>query len=354
MEEKMKKKKLLSLILLAALVLTLSAGCSKNEKVDVAESNASSQNTEVKNEETKKDQEEFVLKYDVTAGQDDVTFTDATGERVTIKKNPQRVVCLYNSYLDIWDSCGGTVIGRVEESEEKPVENAKYAESVGTASDPSLEKIISLKPDLVIMTTAYKVQKEMVSTLKQNNIPVIALDNDYKNDYYETVKLFTAVTEREDLYETQAEEVKNKVDEIIAKAPTDKNYKVLILFASAKSLSVRDSNSMVGEMLKDLNTVNISDTKVETSDSKTFSMEKILEEDPDFIFVLTMGTDIEKIKERLKSDAEDNPAWASLTAVKEGRYHILPKNLYMYKPNSKYAEAYEGLAEILYPEVFNK
>lgn len=350
----MKKTKLLSLVLSAALVLSM-AGCSKNEQVDVAESsNASSQNKEVKYEEAKKDQEEIVLKYDVTEGQDDVTFTDSTGERVTIKKNPQRVVCLYNSYLDIWDSCGGTVIGRVEESEEKPVENAKSAESVGTASDPSLEKIISLKPDLVIMTTAYKVQREMVSTLKQNNIPVIALDNDFKNDYYETVRLFTAVTDREDLYKTQAEEVKNNVEKIISKAPTDKNYKVLILFASAKSLSVRDSNSMVGEMLKDLNTVNISDTKVDTSDSKTFSMEKILEEDPDFIFVLTMGTDIEKIKERLKSDAEDNPAWASLTAVKEGRYHILPKNLYMYKPNNKYAQAYEGLAEILYPEVFNK
>lgn len=350
----MKKKKLLSLILSAALVLTLSAGCSKNEQVNGAESNnAPAQNTEVKNE-TQTAQEEVISKYNVTTEEDDVTFTDATGEEVTIKKNPQRVVCLYNSYLDIWDSCGGTVIGRVEEAEEKPVENAKSAESVGTASDPSLEKILSLKPDLVIMTTAYKVQKEMVSTLKQNNIPVIALDNDYKSDYYETVKLFTAITDREDLYETQAERVKNNVDEIIAKAPTDNNYSVLILFASAKSLSVRDSNSMVGEMLKDLNTVNISDTKVETSDSKTFSMEKILEEDPDFIFVLTMGTDIEKIKERLKSDAEDNPAWASLTAVKEGNYHILPKNLYMYKPNNKYAEAYKGLAEILYPEIFTK
>nr|WP_300094291.1 ABC transporter substrate-binding protein [Sedimentibacter sp.] len=350
----MKKKKLLSLILSAALVLSLSAGCSKNEQVNGAESNnAQAQNTEVKNE-TQTAQEEIISKYNVTTGEDDVTFTDATGEEVTIKKNPQRVVCLYNSYLDIWDSCGGTVIGRVEEAEEKPVENAKSAESVGTASDPNLEKILSLKPDLVIMTTAYKVQKEMVSTLKQNNIPVIALDNDYKSDYYETVKLFTAITDREDLYETQAERVKNNVDEIIAKAPTDKNYSVLILFASAKSLSVRDSNSMVGEMLKDLNTVNISDTEVETSDSKTFSMEKILEEDPDFIFVLTMGTDIEKIKERLKSDAEDNPAWASLTAVKEGNYHILPKNLYMYKPNNKYAEAYKGLAEILYPEIFTK
>lgn len=57
--------------------------------------------------------------------------------------------------------------------------------------------------------------------------------------------------------------------------------------------------------------------------------------------------------ERLKQDVEDNPAWSSLTAVKEGRYIVLPKDLYLYKPNARYVEAYEGLAKILYPEVFN-
>lgn len=83
-------------------------------------------------------------------------------------------------------------------------------------------------------------------------------------------------------------------------------------------------------------------------------MEKIIQEDPDFIFVQTMGSDKEKIFKKLKSDVESNPAWASLTAVKNNRYIILPKDLYLYKPNDRYAEAYEKLAKILYPEVFNK
>jgi len=67
-----------------------------------------------------------------------------------------------------------------------------------------------------------------------------------------------------------------------------------------------------------------------------------------------MGSDLEKITEKLKSDVQDNPAWASLTAVKEGRYIVLPKNLYLYKPNDKYPEAYEGLAKMLYPEVYGE
>ena len=126
----------------------------------------------------------------------------------------------------------------------------------------------------------------------------------------------------------------------------------MLLFGSSKGISVRGSNSTVGQMLKDLNTVNISDIINDSADSKTFSIEKIIEEDPDFIFVQTMGK-IEKVEERLKKDVESNSAWSSLKAVKNDRYIILPKDLYLYKPNDRYGEAYEGLAKMLYPDVFN-
>jgi len=341
----MKKSKLISLLLTIVMSLALITGCSKYIGVEKTIGGTSSSNDS--------NVEQEVSEYGVIINEEDVIFTDARGEEVTIKKNPQKVVCLYNSYLDIWDSCGGTVVGRVEESEEKPVENAMSAEVVGTAGSPSLEKVLSLEPDLVIMSGSYKTQSEMISTIEQNNIQVISLDNDFIEDYYATVRLFTAITGREDLYENIMSEVKSGVNEIIEKVPSDNNYKVLIMFATAKSLSVRDSNTMVGEMFKDLNTINISDTEVESVDSKTFSMEKILQEDPDFIFVQTMGSDKDKIMERLKSDAEDNPAWASLKAVKENRYIVLSKDLYLYKPNNRYPEAYEGLAKTLYPEVFN-
>jgi len=65
-----------------------------------------------------------------------------------------------------------------------------------------------------------------------------------------------------------------------------------------------------------------------------------------------MGTDTDKIKDKLKKDVESNPAWSSLKAVKEDKYIFLPKDLYRYKANDRYAEAYEKLAEHLYPEIF--
>lgn len=343
----MKKSKILALLIAIIMIASVFTGCGNKNEVSKDEQD------EVKEEEKEDVEEKASEEYGVKIEDDKVTFTDDRDKEVALNKNPEKVVCLYNSYLDIWYKCGGTVIGRVEESDDKPVDEARDAEVVGEMGSPSLEKILSLEPDLVILNNKFKEQAKMADVLEQNNIEVIALENKGKEDYFKTVRLFTALTEREDLYEEYGAKVKESIDEIVEKAPKDKEYKVLILFASAKGIKVKGSDSMVGEMLADLNTINISDTDGQSEDSKEFSMEKIIEEDPDFIFVQTMGSDKEKVMDRLKKDVESNPAWASLKAVKDDKYIILPKDLYLFKPNERYAEAYEGLAKILYPEVFN-
>lgn len=345
----MKKSIFLKIILTVLVVAMIFTGCSKkdNNSQPPAEENPSLEEGAIDENKQEKSSE-----YGIIINKEDVVFTDASGEEVTITKKPERVIVLQNSLLEIWDQAGGKVVGRVEESEDKIVENAMSAEVVGSMGSPSLEKVLSLEPDLVIISGSYTAQREMLPLLTQNNIQVISLVNELIEDYYKTVRLFTAITEREDLYEHHVNDIQKKVDEIIAKAPTDKDYKAVIIFATAKNTTVRDSSSMVGEMLKDLNVENISDSVEVGVDTRTFSLEKILQEDPDFIFVQTMGSDLEKITERLKADAFDNPAWASLTAVKEDRYIVLPKDLYLYKPNDRYPEAYEGLAKMIYPEIF--
>lgn len=351
----MKKSIFLKIMLTIAMMAVLLAGCSKdsNKNEPPAGNTPENPSEEISKPEDDNRKDES-SDYGIVINEENVVFTDASGKEVTITKNPQRVVVLQNSLLEIWDQAGGTVVGRVEESEDKIVENAMSAEVVGSMGAPSLEKILSLQPDLVIIAGSYTAQREMVPSFEQNNIQVINLDNDLLEDYYKTVRLFTSITGREDLYENHVNNIQKKVDEIVAKAPEDKNYKAVIIFATAKNTTVRDSNTMVGEMIKDLNVINISDSVDAGADTKTFSIEKILQEDPDFIFVQTMGSDLDKITERLKSDALDNPAWASLTAVKENRYIVLPKDLYLYKPNDRYPEAYEGLAKMIYPEVYSE
>lgn len=337
----MKKAKWASLLTAAMLSLGLAA-CS-NDSEEVKETNA----TEAVEQA---DAQEGQTEHGVTITEKDVTFTDSRGQEVTIEKNPQRVVSVFNSYLDIWMASGGEVVGTIEPSGDKPVPGTENAEIVGTLGAVSLEKVLSLEPDVVIVNGNSAHHMELVPSFEENGIKVVALDFVYKEDYFKLARVFTALTGREDLYETNVAQVNADIEKIIADSPTDKNYKVLLIMASGKSITARGTDSYVGEMLKDLHTTNIADVSNNLLSETSFSMEKIIEEDPDFIFVQTTGSDLDVVYDKLKQDVESNPAWASLKAVQNDRYIFLPKDLYMYKANQRYAEAYEGLAQHLYGE----
>lgn len=331
---------------LTVLMLSLGLAACSNDSEEVTETKAA-ETTEAKTS-TEQDAPREQTEHGVTITDTDVTFTDSRGQEVTIEKNPERVVSVFNSFLDIWMASGGEVVGTIEPSGDKPVPGTENAEIVGTQGAVSLETLLSLEPDVVIVNGNSSHHMELVPSLEQNGIKVIALDFVYKEDYYKIARVYTALTGREDLYETNVKQVNENIEKIIADSPIDKNYKVLLIMASGKSITARGTDSYVGEMLKDLHTTNIADVSNNVLSETSFSMEKIIEEDPDFIFVQTTGSDMDVVYDKLKKDVESNPAWASLQAVQNDRYIFLPKDLYMYKANQRYAEAYEGLAQHLY------
>jgi iron complex transport system substrate-binding protein len=253
--------------------------------------------------------------------------------------------------LDLWDLAGGKVVGRADTKESVPAA-AKDAATIGLYTTPNLEKILALQPDLVLINSEVNSQVALIPILEKNNIAYAALKYDTFKDYLKMLKIYTDLTDRDDIYQSKGVAVAKKVDAIIAKVPISRPS-VLLLLGSTKSVSVRLPNSTVGEMLQDLGAVNIAyDANLKAADMEVFSMEKVIEKNPNFIFAQTMG-DVEETTARIKNDIESNPAWAYLDAVKENKYIFLPKDLYLFKPNDRYAEAYENLAKILYPELFN-
>jgi len=281
-----------------------------------------------------------------------VTFTDILGETVRIKKRPQRVISFINSATNVWYSAGGEVIGRID-STEQLTEKAFSAEVCGSLSNPNVEKILSLRPDLLLLSAGMSGQKALVPVLKENNIPYMLIAYENLSEYLGLLKTFAEITGRADLCDEIGDKVQREVDEILTRLPKDKHPSILLLYGTAANLRVRLPDTPVGEILNDLGALNIAeDSRLTEAEMQIFSMERILAKDPDFIFLQTMGSDLEKIQARVAKETSANPAWKSLTAVKEGRYIVLPKELYLYKPNERYGEAYEGLAKILYPEVF--
>ena len=113
------------------------------------------------------------------------------------------------------------------------------------------------------------------------------------------------------------------------------------------SYSTVDSIVTFAAALIYLGCVNVADS--ETSLLEELSLEAILAADPDYIFVVLQGSDDTDARETLEKTLLSNPAWGSLRAVREGRFHTLEHSLYNLKPNARWGEAYEKLADILYP-----
>ena len=275
------------------------------------------------------------------------TFTDSLGNQVRVA-SLDRVVSLYGSFSEAWLLAGGTLAGTTSDAiEEGRLPQDGSVAVVGTVKQPNVEAILALSPTLVILSDDIGGEKAAANALEQAGVPVARFKVEVLEDYLAMMKTFTGLTGRADLYEQNARKVKTAADEVIRRVQGQPRPKVLFLRAFSTGAKAKGADHQTGAMLRDLGCENIADKH--PSLLEELSLEEILTEDPDFIFVVTMGSDGQKALDALKTGIQANPAWATLSAVKNGRYVVLPKDLFHYKPNARWGESYAYLANILYP-----
>lgn len=278
-----------------------------------------------------------------------ITFTDDLGREVSLQK-PERVAALIGSFADMWLLAGGedTLVAAADDSWtqfELPLTDE--VKNLGAVKTPSLETLIAAEPDFVIGSTKTAADVEMMETLDLLGIPGACFDISSFEDYLHMLDILTQLTGDTEAYQQNGVEVQAQVDAARARVD-DSHPTVLYVRATGSSCKVKNSeNTVLGEMLKDLGCVNIADS--ETGLLEDLSMETILKADPDYIFAVLQGSDNSDAQATLEGALLSNPAWESLTAVAEGRFYLMDQRLYNVKPNARWGEAYEKLADILYP-----
>lgn len=268
---------------------------------------------------------------------------DALGREITVS-SPQRVGIASSSLAECWMLAGGSVCAVTQDARERNLELPGNVIDLGGLKNPSLEVILSSNLDLLILMPTLKNHLAMAETLDMVGINYAYFDVENFDDYLELMKLFTDMTGRSDLYEANAEALKPQITLALEQARVEEPRRVLILRVSSGKIKALDSSSMVGQMLKEFGCENIAD-----SDSgllTDLSLEAIVREDPDDIFISCMG-DMDEGIALLESTLAANPIWGTLQAVKNGRCHYLEKELFHYKPNARWGESYEKLAELL-------
>ena len=260
-----------------------------------------------------------------------------------------KTACLNSSLADLWQLAGGSVDITVEESVERGFASPE-ALLVDSASGRNIntELLVAAEPDLVIGSADTASHVRLSSFLDKAGIDMILVDMDSFDDFLSVFHTLTDITGRSDLYEKYGEGQKTAIEEIIANAAGYES-KPRVLFVRAGSAfsyvkAKRADDHFAAKIIEDLGAVNIADEYGMLTDS--LSLEAVLESNADKILVVPQGDEDASIA--YITDLFSQPGWRDVRAIENGSVYFLPKELFHFKPNGRWAEAYEMMEEVLY------
>ena len=275
------------------------------------------------------------------------SVTDDNGRTVHFDKKPERIVVTSASFLEPLYAVGGTVVGRPESKSKIPPE-AKDVTRIGRVYQIDAEKILELKPDLVILNKG--MNEKLVETLAANYVKTLVLDMKTYDDVKREIGIFAALTGET----AKGEELTAKMDADIAAVrasiPAEKK-RVAIIHSTGQGLSVQLDGSIAGSIVNMLgweNTASGMTALDKNPDAAPYSMETLVAQNPDIIFVTSMGEEAE-IRASMEAMFAESPAWQSVAAIRDGRVYYLPQEMFLFSPGIEYPEAVKYMARLVYP-----
>ena len=262
----------------------------------------------------------------------------------TTEKKPS-VVAATVSGAQVLDKLDANVVG-VPTTKMTLPEKLKGLPEVGQAMSPDLEIVASLEPDVFVMDNMFKEKVE--ESMKKYDLDTFYFDTStYTNFLTSIEKLGAKIGEEKEatklineLKDVEKEAVKNKKGE----AP-----KVAIIFGGGENFMLATESSYLGDLVKTVGAKNITnnlDTSVK-SPYIQFSLEQILEQNPDYILRFAHG-EIEQTKKAFDSAFDKNPAYKELDAVKNNKVIDLDPSIFNVSANLQVKEAIKTLGETFY------
>lgn len=264
-----------------------------------------------------------------------LTLTDDLGRKVTVKAEPARIVSVLPSNTETLCAIGACakLVG-VDDYSDFPAQVTKLPK-VGGLYDPNVEKIVSLKPDLVIVSKYGKLTEQ----LDKLGVPTLAVNPESYADVFSKTTLLGRIVNRE----AQAKALNIQMQREIAKVEIlTKNAvrKPTTYFEIDPTPYSIGPNSFMGTLLTKAGARNVIPASL--GDFPKVDPELIVKQNPQLI----LGTDLKTAAAR--------PGWKSITAVRTGKVVELPKelNTILGRPGPRLPQALRGLAKIVHPELF--
>ena len=251
-----------------------------------------------------------------------VTVKDAKGE-FTLDKTPSRVVALEYSFVDALAQVGVSPVGVADDNKIDrilPQVREKIAawQSVGTRSQPSLEVIASLKPDLIIAdpsrhTAVFEELKKIA--------PTVMFDSRHES-YQENLETAQKIG---DLVGKSAE-MKAKINEHndyianIAKNLGVQGKKASFGTSREDKFNIQNDNGYVGSFLT---TLGFAPTKLNGDQAFVeINLEQLVMEKPEYLFIAHYRD------ESIARKWEAEPLWKAIPAVKANHVYSVDSDMW--------------------------
>lgn len=221
--------------------------------------------------------------------------------------DPASIEIIY--MLDAGKSIKG--IATLQHNNIYPEEQTKKLVSVGSFSNPSVEKILALKPSLVILSSYSIALKEKLENL---GIKTLYLHADRLDDMYANISTLAQILGKEKEGKALISKVKNELDEL-KKEPLNK--RAIFLFSS-NPLMAFSQNSMMADILELLGITNL--TPESQIKRPIITSEYIIRQNPNLIIIGMQANNIEAL-------ITQNPSLKATQAFKENSI-ILYENVH--------------------------
>jgi iron complex transport system substrate-binding protein len=249
------------------------------------------------------------------------TIKHAMGE-TTLEKAPERVVILFNGMIDISVALGVKPVGAVESWDEKPWflylrDSMTDVTSLGEESQPNIEGIVALKPDLII---GAKGRHEKIYPQLSEIAPTIMVEEAF--NWKANMELAAQALYKDE----QSAEIMKAWSERVA----DFKQKMGDRLASTEVSLIRFEKDGTARIYVTgfagfiFNELGLNRPAAQQGDKSTINLaskEQMTQLDGDYIFNITPQKDDGSNSLQNQSDWTSHPLWSTLEGVKSGHYY---------------------------------
>jgi cobalamin transport system substrate-binding protein len=270
-----------------------------------------------------------------------LTVTDQTGRRIALPTAPARIISLVPSVTEILYSIGAQdrLVGVTDFCDYPP--EARRKPHVGGMLAPSLEGMVSLKPDLVVATSAGN-RQETFDQLERLRIPVYGVNPVAVADVLDLIGRLGRLTDRSEAADRTVAALRERVRAVTARVEGRPRPRVLYVLWP-DPLMVPGRGSLVSELIA------LAGGESVTADGgdgyPRYSLEAALARNPDVIVLASHGS------ERSPLSRDKWERLRQVPAIAAGRLYTIDGNLtHRYGP--RIVDGLERLARFIHPEAF--